>query len=58
MWNEHRFCFSYEGATPELVQLPDGTLLRINGWLESFPPQPAELEEIPVIQAQALNMGA
>jgi len=57
-WNKHRYVITYLGPEPDLVQLPDGTLLKINGWLESFPPQPADLVEVPVVQAQSLNMGA
>ncbi len=29
-----------------LVKLPDGTIVRISGWLESLPPQAGVIEEL------------
>lgn len=47
--------FGYEDAVykvapevykKELIVLPDGTVLQVFGWLDSNPPQPAELQEV------------
>lgn len=48
--------FEYDGAEYSvsgdaydkdcLIKLPNGKLLSVGMWLESFPPQPADIEEV------------
>lgn len=34
-----------------LIRLPDGTLLRVNSWLEAYPPIPSGFSLVPVTDA-------
>ncbi len=45
-WKNRRYAVSLWAADVDKIVLPDGTLLEVNGWTESFPPIPKELVEV------------
>lgn len=45
-FDEVDYTVSHEAYDLELIVLPDGRVLVVNGWRESEPPIPIELKEI------------
>lgn len=45
------YSVGYEAYEKNLIVLPDGRVLEVGCWLESSPPQPADLKEVPMLTA-------
>lgn len=45
------YSVGYEAYEKNLIVLPDGRVLEVGCWLESSPPQPAGLHEVPMLTA-------
>ncbi len=41
-----KYVVSGEAYDTNLISLPDGTLLAVDGWFESMPPQPGNLRRV------------
>lgn len=55
MENEPNITFEYEGEEytvsgeayyKNIIRLPNGKILKVGSWLELYPPQPYEIEDI------------
>lgn len=45
------YSVGYEAYDKNRIVLPDGRVLEAGGWLESLPPQPTGLYEVPMLTA-------
>ena len=51
-WKGIKYRISNDAYHRNYMMLPNGVLLHVTGWLESFPPQPAEISEVPYVAAE------
>ncbi len=40
------YIVSGDAYEKNLIRLPDGRILKVGAWLESYPPQPYEIEDV------------
>jgi hypothetical protein len=47
VWNDRRYAVSLRAYSTNCIRLPDGTILGVGNWFETYPPQPQGLYPIP-----------